>query len=176
MLHCGRRIDRAYSGLEDGASVSHSGHQASVLMKIAIAALISSAMLASCSGLKSQQGTNSSAMDGKSFFQGIDATKLSEPDRSMVLSAQKDIDLVLQGQPPACKASSVSGESDGGTLHYKCDRYGITVMRSIYRIGDVQGFLYGPIITFPDDYPISYVRFFSDKDFDALLEQGNGRK
>ena len=47
-------------------------------------------------------------------------------------------------------------------------------MRSIYRIGGVQGFLYGPIITFPDDYPISYVRFFTDKDFNALLEHSGG--
>ena len=47
-------------------------------------------------------------------------------------------------------------------------------MRSICRIGGVQGFLYGPVITFPDDYPISYVRFFSDKDLNALLEHSGG--
>jgi hypothetical protein len=143
-------------------------------MKVIVAVLVSCALLISCSKPAQQKGAEPAGIDGKSFFLGVDATKLAEPDRSIVLSAQKDIDLVLHGKSPACNASSVSGESDGGTLHYKCDHYDITVMRSICRIGGVQGFLYGPVITFPDDYPISYVRFFSDKDLNALLEHSGG--
>ena len=109
---------------------------------------------------------------GDSFFVGVDSTKLPEPARSAVASAEKDIDLVLRGHPPACNDSPDSGESDGGTLHYKCKHYDLTVMRSIYQVGDVHGFIYGPIVTFPGDYPISYVRFYSNEELDALLQHG----
>ena len=110
-----------------------------------------------------------------SFFVGVDTSKLPEPNRTAVLSAEKDIDLVLRGQPPACKDTADSGESDGGTLHYKCKHYDLTVMRSIYQIGDLSGYIYGPIVTFPDDYPISYVRFFSNDELNALFKQPAGR-
>ena len=89
----------------------------------------------------------------------------------MAISAEKDIDLVLRGHPPACKDSPDSGESDGGTLHYKCKYYDLTVMRSIYQLGHEYGFLYGPIIEFPGDAPISYVRFYSNEHLEALYQQ-----
>jgi len=117
----------------------------------------------------------SPSQPSQSFFLGIDASKLSEPARSTVVSADKDIDLVLRGYPPACKDSPDSGESDGGTLHYRCKHYKLTVMRSIYQVGNVQGFIYGPVITFPGDYPISYVRFYSSDELTALLRHHSGR-
>jgi len=128
-----------------------------------------------CSQQASQPAAKPPIKAEGSFFVGVDISKLPEPNRTAVLSAEKDIDLALRGQPPTCKDTADSGESDGGTLHYKCKHYDLTVMQSIYRIGDLSGYIYGPIITFPGDYPISYVRFFSNDEFDALLKQQTGR-
>ncbi|WP_145985560.1 hypothetical protein [Marilutibacter maris] len=105
----------------------------------------------------------------------MDASRLPEPARSAVLAAEKDIDLVLGGHPPACKDAPDSGESDGGTTHYECEYYDLTVMQSMYRVGDVNGYIYGPIITFPGDYPISHVRFYSGEELSALFKQAHAR-
>ena len=59
--------------------------------------------------------------------------------------------------------------SDGGTAVYNCEHYDLVVMQSIYQVGDVTGVLYGPIVTFPGDYPISFVRFYSNDSIRALL-------
>ncbi|WAC62279.1 hypothetical protein OVA13_12880 [Pseudoxanthomonas sp. SL93] len=145
-------------------------------MRIIAATVASILVAAGCSGQAPQlpQADRSPNPIG-SFFVGVDSSKLPEPARSAVVSAERDIDLVLRGHPPACKDSPDSGESDGGTLHYKCKHYDLTVMRSIYQVGDVYGFIYGPIVTFPGDYPISYVRFYSSQELSALLKQRAGR-
>ena len=143
------------------------------IIAIVIAAILVATGCSSPAPQPSQTGQSPEAMG--SFFVGVDLSRLSEPERSAVASAERDIDLVLRGHPPACKDSPDSGESDGGTLHYKCEHYDLTVMRSIYMIGDVHGFIYGPIITFPGDYPISYVRFYSGEELSALLKQRDGR-
>lgn len=105
-----------------------------------------------------------------SFFIGVDTSRLPEPTRAAVIAAQKDIDLVLQGKEPACKNAPDSADSDGGTAQYACQGYDLTVMQSLYRLGDVPGYLYGPIVTFQGDYSISLVRFYSNEELQALLQ------
>ncbi|MBJ7576264.1 hypothetical protein [Luteimonas sp. MC1828] len=144
-------------------------------MKTIVATVASIFLAIGCSSQSPQLPQAADSPPIGSFFVGVDSSKLPEPARSAVLSAEKDIDLVIRGHPPACKDSPDSGESDGGTLHYKCKYYDLTVMRSIYQVGDVYGFIYGPVVTFPDDYPISYVRFYSGKELSALLKQPAGR-
>ena len=104
------------------------------------------------------------------FFVGVDTSKLPEPAHSAVAAAEKDIDLVLRGLPPACKSEPDSAFSDGGTSLYKCKYYDLTVMKSIYQVGNVYGVMYGPIVTFPNDYSISYVRFYSDEALRTLMK------
>lgn len=106
------------------------------------------------------------------FFVGVDTTKLPEPAKSAVSAAEKDIELVLKGRAPACKSEADSAFSDGGTALYKCKYYDLTVTQSIYQIGDTYGVMYGPIVTFPNDYSVSYVRFYSNE---ALRELKSGR-
>ena len=110
-----------------------------------------------------------------SFFVGVDSSKLPEPARSAVTSAQKDIDLVLGGRPPSCKSEPDGAASDGGTALYKCKYYDLTVMQSIYQLGNVSGYIYGPIVNFPGDYPVSYVRFYSNEEFHSLTGSRDGR-
>jgi hypothetical protein len=105
------------------------------------------------------------------FFVGVDIAKLPEPARSAVVAAEKDIELVLRGLPPACKSEPETAFSDGGTSVYKCKYYDLTVMSSIYQVGDVYGTMYGPIVTFPDDYSISYVRFYRNEELRALKKR-----
>jgi hypothetical protein len=130
-------------------------------MKVFAGVAVLLCLLTGCSVPPPQKGP-------ESFFIGVDTSKLPEPARSAVAAAQQDIDLVLQGRPPACKSEPDSAFSDGGTALYKCKHYELTVMQSLYTIGNVRGYIYGPIVTFPGDYPISYVRFYSNEEFMAL--------
>ena len=109
------------------------------------------------------------------FFVGVDTTKLPEPAKSAVSAAEKDIELVLKGRAPACKSEADSAFSDGGTALYKCKYYDLTVMQSIYQLGNVSGYIYGPIVNFPGDYPVSYVRFYSNEEFHSLTGSRDGR-
>ena len=120
----------------------------------------------------SEQAPPPAGLASHSFFIGVDTAALSEPARSAIISAQKDIDLVVQGRAPACKDEPDSAESDGGTAHYECDEYRLTVMQSMYRVGDISGYIYGPIVTFPGDYPVSFVRFYSNEEFMRLRRSG----
>ena len=143
------------------------------MMKLIAVSAISFILATGCSN-QGQQRVEAAPLAGgtNSFFVGVDTSKLQEPTRTAVLSAEKDIDLVLRGRPPACKDSPDSADSDGGTAYYKCEHYDLTVMRSLYKLGNVHGYLYGPIVTIHENYPISYVRFYSGEQLEALLKQG----
>ena len=134
-------------------------------MRILAVVLLVLVMAAGCS----KQPTQPLEARPGPFFVGVDTSKLPEPAHSAVAAAEKDIDLVLRGFPPACKSEPDSAMSDGGTALYKCKYYDLTVMQSIYQVGDVYGAIYGPIVTFPGDYPISFVRFYSNDSLRALL-------
>jgi hypothetical protein len=111
------------------------------------------------------------AKDSSPLFVGVDLAKLKEPAKSAVLEAIVDFDRVKSGLPPACKAEPDSAFSDGGTAIYECKHYQLTVMKSLYQVGDSNGFIYGPIIKFPGDYPISDVRFYTDSELQLLLKE-----
>jgi len=106
----------------------------------------------------------------RSFFVGINVSELPEPTRSVIASAERNIDLVLRGYPPDCAADPTSALSDGGTLTYKCKGYDLTVLQRLHKVGDIYGVIYGPVVTFPGDYPVSYVRFFTNEQLTALME------
>jgi hypothetical protein len=107
--------------------------------------------------------------DSSPLFVGVNIANLKEPTKTAVLQAITDFDRVKSGQPPTCKAKPDSAFSDGGTAIYECKHYKLLVMKSIYQVGDNYGYIYGPIITFPGDYPISDVRFYTSAELQALL-------
>jgi hypothetical protein len=109
------------------------------------------------------------AADSSPLFVGVNIAKLKEPDKTAVSQAITDFDRVKNGLPPTCKAEPDISVSDDGTAIYKCKHYQLMVMKSIYQVGDNSGYIYGPIITFPGDYPISDVRFYTTTELQALL-------
>lgn len=123
------------------------------------------AVLAACA--KSQVPTSYRPSAGP--FIGVDASKLKEPQRSLIAQATLDFDRVRQGLPPTCKTKPDSGFSDGGTLIYQCKHYRLTVMKGLYTLQGVQGYLYGPILAFDEDYSVSDVRFYSNEQLSKLL-------
>ena len=111
------------------------------------------------------------AADSSSLFVGVNLAKLKERDKSAILQAITDFDRVKNGMPPTCKDEPDSAFSDGGTALYECKHYQLMVMKSNYHVGDNQGYIYGPVITFPGDYPISDVRFYTTAELQALLNR-----
>ena len=75
---------------------------------------------------------------------------------------------MLASRPPACKSEPDGAASDGATALYQCNYYDLTVMQSIHQLGNVSGYTHGPVVTFPGDYPISHVRFYSNGSFQSL--------
>ena len=113
--------------------------------------------------------------EATSFFIGVDQATLPEPTRSTVASAEKNIALVLRGQPPQCEPDVSSAISDGGTITYQCNGYALTVVQRIYQLGDVFGAIYGPVVEFPGgDFQIAHTRFYSNEELRALMDPGNG--
>lgn len=125
---------------------------------------------------RQQEPAPATAQTPGSFFVGVNVPELPEPTRSVVASAERNIGLVLRGYPPDCTTDPASALSDGGTLTYKCKGYDLTVLQRLHKVGDIYGTIYGPVVTFPGDYQISYVRFFTNEQLTTLMEHQDGRQ
>jgi hypothetical protein len=102
-------------------------------------------------------------------FIGIDLTRLTDVQRSVIAQAATDFDRTRRGLEPTCKFESMSGFSDGGTTIYECPHYRLTVMKSLFSLQGFDGYLYGPIITFRGDHSVSDVRFYTYDELSKLL-------
>jgi hypothetical protein len=102
-------------------------------------------------------------------FVGIDLTRLTETQRLVVGQAATDFDRARRGLEPTCKFESMSGFSDGGTTIYECPYYRLTVMKGLFSLQGIDGYLYGPIITFGGDNSVSDVRFYTYDELSKLL-------
>lgn len=94
-------------------------------------------------------------------------------DSQMIKEIQADFDLAVNGAKPKF-AKLESGLLDGGTPFYKGKGYLLTIVKSIGRLGGVEGYYYGPIIKFKEDENIkvmSNVSFYSKDKLDVLLKQ-----
>jgi hypothetical protein len=66
---------------------------------------------------------------------------------------------------------------DGGTSTWSGDGYTLTIVKSLSLVGDVPGYMYGPVLELA--YPlahgnttqISHVRFYSDAELDRVLRK-----
>ena len=104
-------------------------------------------------------------------FVGIDLTRLTDPQRLVIAQAATDFDRTRKGLEPTCKFESMSGFSDGGTTIYECPYYRLTVMKGLFSVQGIDGYLYGPIITFSGDNSISDVRFYTYDELSKLLDK-----
>jgi len=113
----------------------------------------------------------SAAPTPASPFVGIDTSKLSASQRSAISQAEVDFLRTLKGLPPLCKATPDSGYSDGGTVIYECEKYRLMVMRQLFTLQGVDGYLYGPVLSFGSDQPMSDVRFYTPRELSLLLNE-----
>lgn len=102
-------------------------------------------------------------------FVGIDLTQLTDTQRLVIGQAAIDFDRARKGLEPTCKYASMSGFSDGGTTIYECPHYRLTVMKGLFSLQGMHGYLYGPIITFSGDNSVSDVRFYTYDELSRLL-------
>jgi hypothetical protein len=59
-----------------------------------------------------------------------------------LLLAQEDARRIMRGEEPA-HAKLVAGMADGGSTFYQADAYTITVWKSLYTVGDKNGYVRG---------------------------------
>jgi hypothetical protein len=107
-------------------------------------------------------------------FVGIDLTRLTETQRLVIGQAATDFDRARRGLEPTCKFESMSGFSDGGTTIYECPYYRLTIMQSIFSLQGINGYLYGPILTFQGDQSVSDVRFYTNEQLSILQATHDG--
>ena len=93
---------------------------------------------------------------------------------SLRAQAAQDFERVRSGFKPACQPSPDYGFSDGGTLVYECDRYQLTVRKSLTTQGGVDGYLYGPVLTFESGQSVSDVRFYTKQELSDLFANKDG--
>jgi hypothetical protein len=103
-------------------------------------------------------------------FVGIDLSRLTETQRSVIGQAAVDFDRARQGLEPTCEFESMSAFSDGGTAIYECPHYQLTVKKSISSLQGIDGYLYGPIITFSEGNSVSDVRFYTGDQMPRMVE------
>jgi len=102
-------------------------------------------------------------------FVGVDLTGLTDTQRLVIGQAAIDFDRARRGLEPTCKYQSMSGFSDGGTTIYECPHYRLTVMKGLFSLQGIDGYLYGPIITFSGDNSVFDVRFYTYHELSKLL-------
>ena len=95
--------------------------------------------------------------------------------RDRLAKAAEDFEAARAGLFPI-HAREGAALLDGGTSTWQGDGYTLTVMKSLTTVGDVHGYMYGPVLQL--DYPlahgnttqISHVRFYSSAELARVLK------
>lgn len=97
-------------------------------------------------------------------FVGIELSKLSEDDRSVIVQASEDFRAVVAGRKPVHAVFDKEHPlpADGGTTFYKGNRYKLTIQRSISSFGSFTGIAYGPVLRFEQEFAPGNVSQLSD--------------
>jgi hypothetical protein len=96
--------------------------------------------------------------------------------RTKLEKAAEDFEAAVRGLKPI-HASYQGGFLDGGTSTWQGDGYTITLMKSLSAVGDIQGYMFGPVLKL--DYPlahgntteISHVTFYTMAALEKYLGQ-----
>lgn len=96
--------------------------------------------------------------------------------RGRLAQAAEDFEAARAGLFPI-HAQEGAAFLDGGTSTWEGDGYTLTLMKALTTVGDVHGYMYGPVLKL--DYPlahgnttqISHVRFYSAAELNRILRQ-----
>lgn len=96
--------------------------------------------------------------------------------RDRLAKAAEDFEAARAGLYPI-HAQEGAAYLDGGTSTWQGDGYTLTIMKSLTTVGEVHGYMYGPVLAL--DYPlghgnttqISHVRFYSGAELDRVLKK-----
>lgn len=110
-------------------------------------------------------------------FAGVDLSSLAPQERQTISEAVRDFQDVVAGKLPTF--AKVDGDmplpADGGTTFYVGRGYRLTIVRSLSSFGKLDGFVYGPVITFDPAFApgnvgqIASTRFYTPEQMGALL-------
>lgn len=112
-------------------------------------------------------------------FAGVDLASLPKRQAEVLRAATEDFVLAEQGKRPRNAVEDVEMPipSDGGTTLYKGKGYRLTIVQSLSTFGDLSGYVYGPILTFDDDFAkgnsktVQSVRFLTIRQLEELLKR-----
>ncbi len=96
--------------------------------------------------------------------------------RDRLQQAAEDFEAARAGLYPL-NAQEGAAFLDGGTSTWQGNGYTLTMMKSLTTVGDVHGYMYGPLLVL--DYPlahgnttqIAHVRFYSSAELDRVLKK-----
>lgn len=105
------------------------------------------------------------------------AAKLSPDVQKCLLAALADFRAVQAGKSPVNATLDANRPlpADGGTTYWSGPGYRLSVIKSLARVGGIDGYMYGPVLEFlvplsvGNDVPISSVSFYSADELRTLL-------
>jgi len=110
-------------------------------------------------------------------FSGIDLSKMDQSDAQIIRNANEDFLLVLDGKKP--QHAKVNEEEpvleNGSTTSYIGKRYEIVTVQSPSKFGGLDGYVYGPVITFRRSFApgnmttVNYLRFYTTEQMKQMM-------
>lgn len=112
-------------------------------------------------------------------FAGFDLGAFGESVHCAILEASQDFRDVLAGRTPSFARLDMDAPlpADGGSCGYVGRGYRLWVCRSLSRFGGVDGYVYGPVLSFDQDIApgnersFAATRFYAVAQLHALLAQ-----
>ncbi len=103
-------------------------------------------------------------------FEGVDLSLLAPEERRTINEAARDFQDVVAGKAPTFAKidEDMPLPADGGTTFYVGRGYSLTIVRSLSSFGKLNGFVYGPIITFDSAFAPGNVRQITNTRFYTL--------
>jgi hypothetical protein len=110
-------------------------------------------------------------------FQGVDMGVLSQSQRETITKASEDFERVLKGSRPkhATLDEKAAVPADGGTAFFLGKGYKLTVIKSLSSFGGLQGFVYGPVVSFEKSFApgnmseVVNLRFYTTDQLQKLM-------
>ena len=138
----------------------------------ALLGLAVSVLLSSCSTLPMESCHTISAAP---FHFGESSPAKSA--RISIEQASVDFEAVINGKPPPFAKFDEEHPlpADGGTTFYRGSGYSLKIVKSLVRAGQVDGYIYGPVLTFDstvssgNSNEVTHLSFYSAKEMNTFL-------
>ena len=110
-------------------------------------------------------------------FRNVDLGKLDPAQRAIIVHASEDFDRVLRGKRPkhATFDKHAPLPADGGTEYFIGNGYKVTIVKSLSSFGALNGYVYGPVLSFDKSFApgnisnVSSLRFYTHEQLKHLL-------